>query len=244
MSEKSWPDVGAAAPLAVRPAGPQLVVPGDTVNASFVKVVAIVVDVVADPVVLLVLAVLPVALVVVAVVPVVLAVVPVVLGVVLVLVVVVPATVVVVVPATVVVVVLPAQGVPWGMQTSVTVSTSVRAWTFADRTSARIVHRPGAFLLDRVWTFTPVKAPQTEPVPEPSTRTCPEWPQWPVARKVSPERSAGVHPGSDSLRQSARSKVQPWPVAVWQRVAPSGRGPFMSWMWTRHSFGPDVPAGA
>jgi hypothetical protein len=60
------------------------------------------------------------------------------------------ARVVVVVPATVVVVVEPGQVVPFGMQTSVTLSTSVRAPTFADRTSARTVHCPDARPLERV----------------------------------------------------------------------------------------------
>ena len=115
VSEKSWPEAGADAPTA-RPAAPQLVVPGSTVNESFVKV-AFVVDVVVDAVVLVVLAVVPVVLavvpvvlVVLAVVPVVLAVVPVVL-VVLVVLAVVP-VVVLVVTSMVVVVVPPGQMQP------------------------------------------------------------------------------------------------------------------------------------
>jgi hypothetical protein len=123
------------------------------------------------------------------------------------------AVVVVVVGAPVVVVVELGHETPGGMHTSVTVSTSVRASTLADRTAARTVHLPGRFPLDRVCTVTPVNAPQTESVPIESTRSCPTL-QWPVARKVDLVKLAGVHPSCGWFRQSCRLKLQSWSVVV------------------------------
>jgi len=152
-----------------------------------------------------------------------------------VVVVVAPATVLVVVAPGVVVVVVLGHALPRGMHASVTVSTSVRAPTLADRTSARIVHFPGRFPFDRVRTSTPVNAPHTESVPMELTRRWRTGPQWPVAWNECFVKLAGVHPASGWLRQSCKLKVHRRSVAVWQSVPPSGRGPLPSWISTRHS---------
>jgi hypothetical protein len=175
VSDDSAPDAGAEGGV-VRPPLPQLVVPGAVVNDRLVNpppVVVVVelagVVVVVDPVMLVVLTCVVVVVLTTVVLVVSARVVVVVLG-----------EVVVVVLGEVVVVV-PGHAVPGGMQTSVTVSTSVRACTLADRTSARIVHRPGAFPLERVRTSTPVNAPHTELVPFAVTASLRTGPQWPVA---------------------------------------------------------------
>jgi hypothetical protein len=72
--------------------------------------------------------------------------------------------IVVVVVVLEVVVVVVGHGWDCGMQTSMTLSTSVRARVLADLTAARIVHLPGRVPLTRVRTLIKVRSPHTASV--------------------------------------------------------------------------------
>jgi hypothetical protein len=109
-------------------------------------------------------------------------------------------------------------------QRSVILSTSVRACLLAERTAALTSHRPSPSFLVR--TAMPVKAPQTELPPDGVTWSRPTGPQSPDARNRFAWNDAGSHPGCRSFTQSLKLKTHLLVEVVWVSVPLSGTLPF------------------